>query len=54
MYHAPSPQFTSGYDEKHFLIVFTLCDSTENAHNHFNGIGAFLTLSSSVPPVRLQ
>ena len=23
-----------------FLIVFTLCDSSENAHNNFNGIGA--------------
>ena len=28
------------YEEKNFLIVFTLCYSTENARNHFNGIGA--------------
>jgi hypothetical protein len=29
------------YEENNFLIVFTLCYSSENARNNFNGIGAF-------------
>ena len=37
-----------------FLIVFTLCDSSENAHNHFNGIGAYIYLCNYYPGPQSQ
>jgi hypothetical protein len=41
------------YDEKNFLIVFTLCDSSENAQNNFNGIGATQISLVSYPHLHL-
>jgi hypothetical protein len=42
------------YDEKNFLIVFTLCDSSENAQNNFNGIGATPNTSRFLPHLHLH
>lgn len=40
----PSPSsHVPAMKKKTFLIVFTLCDSSENAHTNFNGIGASFT-----------